>query len=1065
MKMRRMKLRVNRGQLLSLSREPTSGSFQKEGTLQVGRKETALSERFCRLRGNLLFILKKQAGELEEVLLLERCSATKLPGDGRRLAVGFESGDPAVFMQSSSSAECASWVVALKNASAESLGRRIAHLRTLISSHAHAAAERTARDDSLENDAGADGVQSAAVVSPLHLTVECRGVVATQAGVQVQVSVIDAHKARKHCSTQIVKGREDGGFLTSVCFRGDCPLYHHSRIKVAVCRAEESATPTTRSFLGFTSFSIRDLLGAKEPHISLSLRTMDGVNEVGEVKVSRLQMQDESENKAAPEHKCLALCDTLHGSVQDKENSPMMRAALCAQLCKVYRFQTEDRRWLLVREQMSETPLSFSLPKQLLSALIQEHTNRILELEELGELSPHWDGLRHDVTKHCNHLIGLHQETLAEIDKLSASSCFKSSSTKSNRHLQFVPTNLHSQRMEVTSPGSTEGVWYEVITFGAAADHHHAFKHGGLKRLLSKHTHYTEGSVSYSQDESSRARELLASVAQLLPLIFGLAEELLSVSLELNTARLQEVLDSLTQQIEQLVHALKDELVKGALLAIHNQCTSDCSGSHVHSNGLLCEDSPAAEESQSPLDSLRDSEYDEEEWDRAWVNVAKSLNCIIDMVDRLQGRERRPHELKESAGDTRSQNTASLSSFSSSSASSWQEQLLPLVVTLRDCVREAVTKARAAMTFVVLQGAVAATVAQGSGQIVQRRHAVFSQALSAVVCGFLLKLYGGLEDPDFLQQLHTVGILAQFESLLSTYGDELGMLEDMEVGVADLSGMAFTVTEARTEQPGDLLPALSGTWGSYVVKVPLPPETFGSLPQELKNGGLIRVEPVLFNIGINQQQSLAERFGDSSLQERVNQQSCERLRAYCNSLRGALPHTAAVQSLADMLASLDRSVEAKKRKNVEVLWIAAMACRKVNGVRLTSCKSAKDRTAMSVTLEQCAILRERHALSQQHFSTALDCMRRDGCRMENVQKNVGSRKFAFSGVQLLTFPNSTDLQTAATDRLPRRSCTRFYIRRCVVMNVCSWDFSVHQKPPCCRLWLQMFELRTCLCNK
>lgn len=49
---------------------------------------------------------------------------------------------------------------------------------------------------------------------------------------------------------------------------------------------------------------------------------------------------------------------------------------LCAQVCKVYRFQTEDQRWLLVREQMSETPLSFSLPKQLLSALIQEHRNR-----------------------------------------------------------------------------------------------------------------------------------------------------------------------------------------------------------------------------------------------------------------------------------------------------------------------------------------------------------------------------------------------------------------------------------------------------------------------------------------------------------------------------------------------------------------------------------------------------------------------------------------------------------------------------------------------------------------
>lgn len=46
-------------------------------------------------------------------------------------------------------------------------------------------------------------------------------------------------------------------------------------------------------------------------------------------------------------------------------------------------------------------------------------------------------------------------------------------------------------------------------------------------------------------------------------------------------------------------------------------------------------------------------------------------------------------------------------------------------------------------------------------------------------------------------------------------GDEIGMLEDMEVGVADLKGVAFTITEAKTEQPDDLLPTLSGTWWEY----------------------------------------------------------------------------------------------------------------------------------------------------------------------------------------------------------------------------------------------------------
>lgn len=38
------------------------------------------------------------------------------------------------------------------------------------------------------------------------------------------------------------------------------------------------------------------------------------------------------------------------------------------------------------------------------------------------------------------------------------------------------------------------------------------------------------------------------------------------------------------------------------------------------------------------------------------------------------------------------------------------------------------------------------------------------------------------------------------------------MLEDMEVGVADLSSVGFTVTVAKTEEPEDLMPKLHGTW-------------------------------------------------------------------------------------------------------------------------------------------------------------------------------------------------------------------------------------------------------------
>lgn len=45
-------------------------------------------------------------------------------------------------------------------------------------------------------------------------------------------------------------------------------------------------------------------------------------------------------------------------------------------VCKVYRFQTVDSKWMLVREQMGESTLSFTIPKQLITLHIQEDSRR-----------------------------------------------------------------------------------------------------------------------------------------------------------------------------------------------------------------------------------------------------------------------------------------------------------------------------------------------------------------------------------------------------------------------------------------------------------------------------------------------------------------------------------------------------------------------------------------------------------------------------------------------------------------------------------------------------------------
>uniref|UniRef100_A0A4W5N981 Inositol polyphosphate-4-phosphatase type II B n=1 Tax=Hucho hucho TaxID=62062 RepID=A0A4W5N981_9TELE len=794
-------------------------------------------------------------------------------------------------------------------------------------------------------------------------------------------------------------GLGDPLFLTGVTFPPEYPASPETLVKLTVYDVRDKARdnvskPLSVSFLGSATFSVSDLLRSKDDQLTLNLRSSDGVLAVGTVLVSRVNMGEMEEGDM----------DHITADVQQAQKSrspPDVSASTNAffknPVCKVYKFQTVDSKWMLVREQMEECTLSFSIPRQLLHLYIQEDMRRIQELSDLGELSPHWDNLRKEVIARYGQVIAVYQETLAELNKITGPS-FKPSCSKAQRYLEFIPINLHTQRMRVTCPRQTDA-FYDVITVGAPAAHFQGFKGGGLQRLLSRHEAEKKSTayqcIYYSPEHTAKAQEVLHSVGHLQPLISGLADQLLQAAQQHSMAGLREALKTLAGKTEQFVHALKDELVKSALLALH----AAQPGYVTKNQNQTLEDGQAPLKNQDSIPCHK--EYDEEEWDRVWADVAKSLNCVIAMVDKLQ--EQEPININQEQPIPKQVLADVITSHNPEG--DWREQLCPLLVRLKECVAEVVVRARRAMTFVLLQEA-ACSIPQGLF-LKQRRDVVFSQALAALACGFVMRLYAGMEDKGFLRQLHLVGLVAQFESLLSTYSEEIGMLEDMEVGISDLHRVVFKITQAKTDDPCDLQPLVIGRRDHYTVEVPLPRLAFQTLPHEIKEGKALQVYPVLFNVGINEQQTIADRFGDISLQERINQRNFEILDSYYKSLRDKVPSECNFQTqmdLKDLLGTLGQNVVTKKRKNVEILWLAGTICRRLNGIRFTSCKSAKDRTSMSVTLEQCALLRDEHQLNKDYFIRALDCMRREGCRIENVQKNIKCRKYAFNMLQLMAFP-------------------------------------------------------------
>jgi hypothetical protein len=179
---------------------------------------------------------------------------------------------------------------------------------------------------------------------------------------------------------------------------------------------------------------------------------------------------------------------------------------------------------------------------------------------------------------------------------------------------------------------------------------------------------------------------------------------------------------------------------------------------------------------------------------------------------------------------------------------------------------------------------------------------------------------------------------------------------------------------------------------------------------------------VAFSIGVNEQQNLANAkstlFGSEvKVQADINSDSLDALHIYWEIYQhwwirmynyqgvhnfGTRVIMAVQELFKDVQYAVRRSSEAPGVKHVSVLTSVSTFCRKLGGTIGILCKSGKDRTSMSVTLELTRAVVDAHNVIDGR--NVVSSMRVHGVRRMNVWGNTGQPMFAFNSIQRSMLP-------------------------------------------------------------
>nr|CAH8829012.1 unnamed protein product [Trichobilharzia regenti] len=1005
-------MRVNSKELGCVS---TSWNSSYEGILYWKQKVDSrlkrgcvFSEHWCRLKGNILILCRspdRTSSEIAGVILLESFTVSYIKDEEipYSFRLDFDSGDKSFVFIARSKDEAEKWYQHLSKAQLAPKLRRFTLLRDEI--------KKITGSDPLES-----GFSSSSFTQPsiegsledqgLEIILKCQNV----------GDITQPNELPNTCMLVSVSNSQKNSWTT-----------------VGATEVIESA------LIGVTTIPMKELLNNSSLLLPIHNECSSPSRNNKATNLESVPSVYIQSRKQKPLDSTIARVDA---------NMLSLRSVCDNLLSKRYTFQDTLGETMHVVEFMGESKLCYEFPIEYLKLLIQSEYLIYDSLSRTGSSKPVLESLRKERLISLKQTLERYEANLRNLVDYSGPH-FKASTERANPRYDFVPVNLHVNQIAITNIDGQIVSSLNIISVGAFSLGSARYKNGGLFRMafdtmLTPSTRlYPPSELSYlniSSDSPVAASTCLLNtkpIGKAMDLLYrgthatallrsdlgGLIERLsapgqaepLAQRMQKTVSSIQGILSNqLLSSLNVVTNISCDfEVVIGLLAQLSSLEIMQGSISQQQSNENLTKNKQISQSREELINALsKAGQKLSITLEHIWDNVSSILwNYVLSGLADLSNQQMPSTGDKEAGG-----NYFDLISEA-------ERSTYPNMLPINNNILTAISVLQDSFSY--------------------RHHACVCQLLTTVLTALSMQM-PRWNRVDW-EQIAVCGVLAQFEGLLSCYGDEQGMIEDWAWAIDYLSTYRITLRPSgncsdalidkntktldsnassifkHSNSTGNLTNSSKDQKNSEEFhldfkitklnecELSVPWRSWVHAPSEIQARGRVRIRlhPVSFLVGINELQSVAETLDKTAVQSAVNNHGLKCLRAYFERYTkhfGAPGKTASNQDVCDLLTDIaHRLTPPIRSKPVEILQLASEVTHAFGGLRVTTCKSAKDRTAMSVTLEQIQWLKSK-GMNESCFTTALRCIRSTGLRLDNVMKNTGKRKYAFHRLQLLSFP-------------------------------------------------------------